>query len=290
MKVLRLGLPKGSLQEITISLFHQAGFNIKVRERSYFPDVDDDELECVLMKPQEVGHYVEIGELDAGITGKDWLLETEADVIEVAEFSYGRSGFKPVKWVLAVPENSNINSVKDLEGKRIATEVVNITKKYLAKHKVSATVEFSWGATEVKPPRLADAIVELTETGRSLKENRLRIVDVVLESTTKFVANKLAWEDSWKREKIENIVMLLESAILANKKVGLMMNVHKNNLDNVLGVLPAMLKPTISPLSDKDWVDVITIIDRESIKHLIPKLKRAGAVGIVEFPLNKVIP
>jgi ATP phosphoribosyltransferase len=289
MNILRLGLPKGSLQDITISLFRQAGFEIRLRERSYFPDVDDDELECVLMKPQEVGRYVEMGELDAGITGKDWILETQVEVVEVAEFIYARSGFKSTRWVLAVPENSSIKSIKDLQGKRIATEVVNITKKYLAKYDVSAVVEFSWGATEVKPPRLADAIVELTETGRSLKENRLRIIDTVLESSTKFIANKKSWINLWKKEKIENVVMLLQSAILANKKVGLMMNVHKNDLDNILSILPAMLKPTISSLVDKDWIDVITIIDKKDIKHLIPKLKRAGAIGIVEFPLNKVI-
>lgn len=288
-KTLKLGIPKGSLQESTLRLFKKAGFNIAVDERSYFPSIDDPEIECMLIRAQEMAKYVENGVLDAGLTGKDWIEENKADVKEVADLVYAKQGLDKVKWVLAVPNDSKIKSVKDLEGKRIATEAVNLTKEYLKKNNVKAIVEFSWGATEVKPPKLADAIVEITETGSSLKANNLKILDTVLESTTRLTANKKSWNDSWKRKKIEQIAMLLQGAINAEEKVGLMMNVRKKDLENVLKILPALQKPTIAELSDKNWVDVNTIIDEKLVRRLIPKLKEAGASGIVEYPLNKII-
>lgn len=286
---LKLGIPKGSLQEATIRLFRKAGFNIKVNERSYYPSIDDEEIECMLIRAQEMSRYVEDGVLDCGLTGKDWVIENNSDVVEVANLIYSKQGLGKVKWVLAVPFNSKIKEVKDLKGKKIATEVVNITKRYLKKHGVDALVEFSWGATEVKPPKLADAIVEITETGASLKANNLRIIDIVLESNTVLIANKDAWKDGWKKEKISSINMLLQGAINAEKKVGIMMNVRKKDLDKVLKILPALQKPTIAELSNKDWVDIISIIDEKVVREIIPKLKKAGAQGIVEYPLNKVI-
>jgi len=288
-KVLKLGIPKGSLQESTIKMLEKAGFKIKAEERSYFPSIDDPEIECMLIRAQEMSRYVEDGALDVGITGKDWIMENKSDVVEVADLIYAKRGLGKVKWVLAVPNESKINSVKDLEGKRIATEAVNLTKDYLKMNNVNAIVEFSWGATEVKPPRLADAIVEITETGSSLRANNLRIVETIIESTTKLIANKKAWADKWKKEKIKQIAMLLQGAINAEEKVGLMMNARKKELENVLKVLPALQKPTIAELSDKNWVDITTIIDEKLVRELIPKLKKAGAQGIVEFPLNKII-
>lgn len=287
--ILKLGIPKGSLQESTIKLFKKAGYNVRVSERSYYPDIDDAEIECMLIRAQEMARYVEDGVLDAGITGKDWIMENKADVAEVADMIYSKTGLGKVKWVLAVPNDSKIRSVKDLKGKKIATEAVGLTKQYLKKNKVEAEVEFSWGATEVKPPKLADAIVEVTETGSSLKANNLRIVDVILESNTKLIANKKSFKDAWKKKKIETISMLLLGAIAAQQKVGLMMNVRKKDLDRLLKVLPALQKPTISELSDKKWVDVNTIVEEKIVRDIIPKLKEAGAQGIVEYPLNKII-
>ncbi len=286
---LRLGIPKGSLQDSTIYLFKKAGFNISVSDRSYFPLIDDSEIECMLIRAQEMARYVEEGVLDCGLTGMDWVLECNADVVKVADLIYSKRGLGKVKWVLAVPDKSKIKSVRDLEGKRIATEAINITREYLRRNGVNAKVEFSWGATEVKPPRLADAIVEITETGASLRANNLRIVDTVMESNTVLIANKESWRDKSKRRKIEEIKLLLDGAIMAEGKVGLMMNVRKKDLSKVLGILPALQKPTVAELSDKRWVDVNTIIDESIVKNLIPKLKKAGAQGIVEYPLNKVI-
>ncbi len=287
--VLKLGLPKGSLQEATLDLFAKAGFHFIVRERSYFPSIDDDELSAILIRAQEMARYVEQGAFDCGLTGKDWIIETNAKVIEVADLVYSKSSMRPVRWVLAVPENSPIQSPKDLEGKRIATEVVNITKAYLAKHGVQADVEYSWGATEVKPPDLADAIVEVTETGSSLRANKLRIVDVVLESTTKFIANEKAWQDKWKREKIENIAMLLQGAINAIGKVGLKFNIRRNDLKNLIPKLPALRNPTVSPLSSEEWVAVEIIVEEKIVRTLIPELKRSGAEGIFEYEISKLI-
>ena len=287
---LKLGIPKGSLQESTVNLFRKAGFKINIASRSYFPTIDDEEIECMLIRAQEMSRYVEDGELDAGLTGKDWILENNSDVIEVADLVYAKQGMRPVRWVLAVPENSDIQSPKDLQGKKIATEAVNLTKQYLAKHGVEAKVEFSWGATEVKPPRLADAIVEITETGSSLRANKLRIVDEILVSTTKLIANKTAWNDPWKREKLENIAILLQGAIKAESNVGLMMNIPKDKLNDILNILPPQTKPTLSTLIDENWLDVIVVLQERTVRELIPRLKRAGAEGIVEFPLNKLIP
>jgi ATP phosphoribosyltransferase len=286
---LKLGLPKGSLQEATIELFRRAGFQITVGARSYFPSIDDPEIECMLIRAQEMARYVEDGVLDAGLTGYDWVREQDAQVVTVADLIYSRQTFGRVRWVLAVPEASPIRSVKDLEGKVIATELVATTKRYLAERGVNAKVEFSWGATEVKPPVLADAIVEVTETGSSLRANNLRIVETVLESNTQLIANCEAWRDSWKRQKIEDIKMLLEGAINALGKVGLMLNVERRNLDKVLEKLPALKKPTISPLSDPDWLAVNTILDESTVRRIIPRLKEAGAQGIVEYPLNKIV-
>lgn len=290
MNVLKLGLPKGSLQEATLRLFGKAGFRIQVNERSYFPHIDDEEIECMLIRAQEMARYVEIGHLDCGITGKDWIVESKAKVIEVADLVYAKSGMRPVKWVLAVPNSSRVKTVKDLENKVIATEAVNITREYLRKNGVKAEVEFSWGATEVKAPTLADAIVEITETGSSLIANNLRIVDTIMESTPRLIANRASWRDAWKRRKAENIVTLLQGAILAESKVGLKLNVARKNLDNVLSLLPALKNPTISNLSDEKWVAVETIIDESKVRELIPELKRSGAQGIVEYPLNKIVP
>jgi len=289
MKI-KLGIPKGSLQDATLKMFAKAGYNISLDERSYFPSIDDDEIEVVMLRAQEISKYVEGGILDCGITGQDWILENESSVKEIAELIYAKRGLRKVKWVIAVPEDSKIKSVKDLEGKRIATELVNATKKYLKKHKVSAEVEFSWGATEAKiGAGLVDAIVELTETGSSLRANKLRIVETICESVTKFIANKDSYEDKSKREKMENLKLLLQGAITSEGMVGLKMNVRKKDLENVLKILPALMKPTVSNLSDADWCDVDTVIGEKLVRILIPKLKKAGAQGIVEYPLNKVI-
>src|SRR5216683_6872284 len=289
MSTLRLGIPKGSLQDATLQLFARAGWRISVSSRSYFPAIDDPEINCMLVRAQEMARYIETGALDAGITGRDWVFETGADVAEIGELLYSKQSLSPVRWVLAGPEDGPIQSVKDLEGKVIATEVVNLTKKYLARHGVSARVEFSWGATEVKVPQLADAIVEVTETGASLRANRLRIVDTVLESATVFIMNRAASADSWKREKAHNLILMLQGAIAAASKVGLLLNVHRDDLQAVLGVLPALKKPTISALSDPDWVAVNTIIEEAVVRQILPKLKAAKAQGIVEYPLNKIV-
>ncbi|MBI1977428.1 MAG: ATP phosphoribosyltransferase [Candidatus Omnitrophica bacterium] len=286
---LKLALPKGSLEEATYQLFRKAGFNIVVGARSYYPTVDDPELEIVLYRPQEMPRYVEDGVVDCGLTGYDWVVENGVDVVEIAELKYSKATSRPVRWVLAVHEDSKFKSVRDLEGKKIATELVAVTKKYLEQKKVKADVEFSWGATEVKPPKLADAIVEATETGSSLCANNLRIIDTVLTSTTRLIANKKSVKDLKKRAKIDRIVLLLQGAIVAQDKVGLKMNVSKANLKKVLGILPALKKPTISNLSSDGWYDVDTIIDEAIVRELIPDLKKAGAEGIIEYPLNKVI-
>ncbi len=289
MEKLNLGLPKGSLQEATIKIFKKAGYKISVGSRSYYPSVDDDQIDAMLIRAQEMAIYVQDGILDAGLTGKDWIMEQGADIIEVADLNYAKEGFRPVRWVVAVPVDSPIQKVEDLAGKRIATELVGFTKRYLAERNITAHIDFSWGATEVKPPRLADAIVELTETGSSLRANNLRIVETILESRTKLIANKKAWQDPWKREKIENLACLLKGAIVAETKVGLKMNVKKDTLKNILAILPAMHTPTISALYDENWVDVDTIMDEKVVRDIIPALKKAGATGIVEYPLSKVI-
>lgn len=287
---LKLGLPKGSLQESTLKLFKKAGYTISVDTRSYYPAVDDPEIEALLIRAQEMARYVEDGVLDAGLTGRDWMLEQDADLQEVAELIYAKGGLRPVRWVIAVPNGSKIRSLKDLNGKRIATELVGYTKKYLKAKGVKAEVDFSWGATEVKPPYLADAIVELTETGTSLEANNLRIVDTVLESSTLFIANRKAWKNSWKRRKMENIVLLLKGALAAEEKVGLKMNVPERSLKKTISLLSAMHSPTISTLSDKGWFALEVMIDERIVRDLIPKLKSIGATGIIEYPLNKVIP
>ncbi|MCX5798978.1 MAG: ATP phosphoribosyltransferase [Proteobacteria bacterium] len=287
---LKIGLPKGSLQESTFKLFKNAGFNIKLLERSYVPVIDDPELEGLVIRAQEMARYVENGILDMGITGWDWVLEQDAKVIELVRLKYGKVGFRGVKWVVAVPVDSPIKGLEDLKGKKIATELVGYTKRYLKKKGVDATIEFSWGATEVKPPLLADAIVEVTETGASLKANGLRIVDTILESETVLIANKISWKDEWKRRKMENITILLKGALLAEEKVGLKMNVPRNRLEKVTSILPSLHTPTVSNLSDKGWVAIEVIIDEKTVRDIIPDLKRAGAQGIVEYPLNKVIP
>lgn len=287
--ILKLGIPAGSLQQSTAALFERAGYNIKFSSRSYFPTVDDDEIECLLIRAQEMARYVEQGVLDAGITGHDWVMETGADVVEICELVFSKVSRRPVRWVLCVPNDSPVQTVKDLEGMRIATEAVGLTEAYLAKHGVSATVEFSWGATEVKPPRLADAIVEVTETGSSLRANDLRIVDEVMQSTTRMIANKDALNDPWKKQKLDNISLMLLSCLNAEGKVGLMMNVSKEHLFEVLNFLPALQKPTVSALSDPDWVDVITIVEESVVRNIVPQLKALGATGIVEYPINKLI-
>jgi ATP phosphoribosyltransferase len=288
-RVLKLGIPAGSLQESTAELFRRAGYNIKFNSRSYFPTVDDDEIECMLIRAQEMARYVDDGILDAGITGHDWVLETNADVHEVCELVFSKVSRRPVRWVLCVPNDSPIKSVKDLEGKRIATEAVGLTTRVLEKHGVSAHVEFSWGATEVKPPKLADAIVEVTETGSSLRANNLRILEEVLQSTTRFVANHDSYADEWTKNKIHNIALMLQSCLEAEGKVGLMMNVHRNQLDTVVSSLPALQTPTVSHLSDPDWVAVNTIVAESVVRTAIPQLKASGARGIVEYPINKII-
>jgi len=286
---LKLGVPKGSLQESTFNLLSKAGFHFSVSNRSYFPSIDDEELEAMLIRAQELPRYVEDGVFDAALTGYDWIIESGVDVRSVSDLVYSKQSMRKVKWVLAVHETSPVKTVKDLEGKRIATEVVNITKNYLAKNGVSATVEFSWGATEVKTPDLVEAIVEVTETGSSLRANKLRIVDTVLESNTKLIANYKSWTDPWKREKIENLAMLLQGAINAGNKVGLKMNLRKSDVEKMLTLIPALRKPTISQLADPEWIALETIIDEDIVRKIIPQLKRAGAEGIIEYPLNKVI-
>ncbi|HZT22951.1 MAG TPA: ATP phosphoribosyltransferase [Verrucomicrobiae bacterium] len=288
-KKLKFGLPKGSLQEATIEKMAKAGFNISVNSRSYIPYVDDEELEIRLIRAQEISRYVEHGYLDCGITGYDWIVENGSDVHQVGEFLFSKATRQPARWVLCVPENSPIRSVKDLNGKRIATEVVRLTKKYLKQHGVKAEVEFSWGATEVKAHELVDAIVELTETGSSLRANKLRIVDTLLVSTPRLIANHQAWQEPWKRKKIETLALLLKGALEAEAKVGLKMNIAEKNLATLLKNLPALRNPTISNLSQKGWVAVETIIDEHIVRELIPKLKSAGAEGIIEYPLNKVV-
>ena len=289
-KVLKLGLPKGSLQESTLKLFRKAGYHVSISSRSYYPSFDDPEIEAMLIRAQEMAGYIESGILDCGLTGKDWILEQNASVHEVAELIYAKEGLRPVKWVIAVPNDSKIKTVRDLNGKRIATELVGFTKRYLKSKGVKAEVDFSWGAKEGKPPHLADAIVELTETGNSLRANNLRVIDTILESSTRFIANKKAWQDTWKRRKMENIVMLLRGALAAEEKVGLKMNVPARALKRVMSLLSALHSPTISTLSDQDWYALEVMINEKLVRELIPKLKMAGAAGIVEYPLNKVIP
>ena len=289
MSLLKLGIPKGSLQDATIDLLGRAGWKVTISSRSYVPNIDDGEINCLLVRAQEMARYVASGALDAGITGHDWVVETQADVIELAELVYAKQRLARVKWVLAVPEDSNVREPRDLEGKTIATEVVGITEKYLARHGLKAHVEFSWGATEVKVPQLADAIVEVTETGSSLRANRLRILDTVLESSTVFIINRKAAEDPAKREKAENLVLMLQGAIAAATRVGLMLNVKREDLATVLSVLPALKNPTISGLSDSNWVAVNTIIEEAVVRQILPRLKAAKAEGIVEYPLNKIV-
>lgn len=289
MPLLKLGIPAGSLQEATAELFRRAGYQISFHSRNYFPDIDDDQVECMLIRAQEMARYVEDGVLDAGLTGYDWIMETGADVHEVAELVFSKVSRRPVRWVLCVPNDSPVKTVADLEGARIATEAVGLTERFFKKHGVSAKIEFSWGATEVKPPKLADAIVEVTETGSSLRANSLRIVDEVLQSTTRFIANRTAYQDDWKRQKIDDIALMLQGAIAAEGKVGLMINVPKECLARVLQLLPAIQKPTVSNLADQEWVDVITVLDETVVRTIVPRLKEAGARGIVEYPLSKVI-
>lgn len=286
---LKLGIPKGSLETSTIELFGRAGYVIKANSRSYFPGIDDLEIECMLVRAQEMARYVEKGVLDVGLTGLDWIEECGADVISVAELTYAKQSFGKVRWVVAVPEDSPAQCAQDLQGKVIATELVNRTRQYLCERGVEATVEFSWGATEVKPPYLADAIVEITETGSSLRANRLRIIDTVMESSTRLIANRNAWSDEWKRTKIEDIRLLLVAALEAVGKVGLMLNVQRDSLDSVLAVLPALKRPTISALSDDQWVALNTIVEESTVRVIMPKLKAAGAQDIVEYGLNKVV-
>ena len=289
MTRLKLGIPKGSLQDATIDLFSRAGWKITVNSRSYVPSIDDVEIECLLVRAQEMARYVETGALDAGITGHDWVVESGANVEELAELIYAKQRLSRVRWVLAVPEDSEIRKPADLGGKIIATEIVRITENYLARHGVKARVDFSWGATEVKVPQLADAIVEVTETGASLRANRLRIIDTVLESATIFIMNREAAGDAWKREKAQNLILMLQGAIAAASKVGLLLNVRRDDLNGVLDVLPALKKPTISTLSDPDWVAVNNIIEESVVRQILPKLKAANAQGIVEYPLNKIV-
>ncbi len=286
---LKLGIPKGSLESATIDLFRRAGFNIATSSRSYYPAIDDPDLECMLIRAQEMARYVEDGVLDAGLTGRDWVEENEANVVTVVDLVYAKQSFGKVRWVLAVPESSPYKTVHDLDGKIIATELVCTTERYLANRGVKARVEFSWGATEVKPPDLADAIVEVTETGSSLRANNLRIVETVLESNTQLIANIDAWVDGWKRRKLEDIKLLLEGAMNALGRVGLMLNVQRQDLANVLNVLPSLKNPTISQLSDEAWVAVNTILEESTVRTIIPRLKEAGAQGIVEYPLNKIV-
>lgn len=287
--VLKLGIPKGSLEEATVNLFAKAGYKVKISSRSYFPGIDDDEIECMLIRAQEIARYVADGVLDAGLTGKDWVQENRVDVEDIADLVYSKVSARPVRWVLAVPNDSPIKTIKDLQGKRIATEVVNMTEDYLKKHGVTASVEFSWGATEVKPPKLADAIVEVTETGNSLRANNLRILDTLIESNTKFIMNKDAFKDEWKKNKVDRLVLMLKGAMAANSKVGMMMNIPKKSLDAVMKILPPEVKPTLANLTDKNWMDMTVILEEKLVREIVPDLKRAGAEDIVEFPLNKII-
>lgn len=288
-KVLKLGMPKGSLQESTTELFKRAGIRISAGDRSYFPYCDDDEIEVMLVRSQEMAKYVQDGLFDVGLTGHDWIQETGADVHEVCELIYGKSGFRPVRWVLAVPNDSPIQKVEDLNGKTVATELVNFVSKTLKQRKVNATVEFSWGATEAKAGMLVDAIVELTETGRSLKANKLRIVEDLMSSTTRFIANRDAWKDEWKRKKIENIAILLQGALAAEGMVGLKMNLKEGDLEKVTKVLPSLKRPTVSKLTEPGWIAIEVVVEESVVKRIIPELKRAGAEGIIEYPLNKLI-
>jgi len=287
--ILKLGIPKGSLEEATVNLFAKAGYSIKIKSRSYFPSIDDNEIECMLIRAQEIARYVENGVLDAGLTGKDWIQENRADVVEIADLIYSKTSSQPVRWVLAVPNESPIQSVKDLQGKRIATEAVNMTVDYLKKHGVTADVEFSWGATEVKPPKLVDAIVEITETGSSLRANNLRIIETLMESNTKFVMNKEAYGNPWKKKKVERLVLMLQSAMAANGQVGLMMNVPKNKLDEVMKILPEGKKPTIAELTDSNWMDLTVILEEKLVREIAPDLKALGVEDIVEYSINKII-
>ena len=295
MTQLKLGIPKGSLQDATIKLFARAGFNIYASDRSYFPAIDDPEIECMLIRSQEMARYVSDGVLDAGLTGQDWIAEHaagcdgDAGVEPLADLIYAKQSFGKVRWVLAVPEDSRFSTVEDLEGATVATELVRATRAFFERQKVRVTVEFSWGATEVKPPLLADAIVEVTETGSSLRANRLRVIETVLESNTQFIANRKALSDDWKRTKLRNIAMLLRAAIEAQGRVGIMLNVRRDDLQGVLSLLPALQRPTISPLADDAWVALNTIIDERTVRDLIPRLKCANAHGIVEYPLNKIV-
>ncbi len=289
MNRLRLGIPKGSLQEATLELFGRAGWKITISSRSYVPTIDDPEIECLLVRAQEMARYVETGALDAGITGHDWVVETGSDVEELAELIYAKQRLSRVRWVLAVQEDSAIREPRDLQGKVIATEIVRITGEYLKRHGVSGRVDFSWGATEVKVPQLADAIVEVTETGSSLRANRLRIVDTVLESATVFIMNRAAAADAWKKEKAGSLILMLQGAIAAASKVGLILNVRREDLDRVVAILPALKNPTISMLSDPEWVAVNTIVEESVVRQILPKLKAANAQGIVEYPLNKIV-
>jgi ATP phosphoribosyltransferase len=287
--ILKLGIPKGSLEDATVTLFAKAGYNIKIKSRSYFPSIDDDEIECMLIRAQEIARYVENGVIDAGLTGKDWIQENRADVVEIADLVYSKASSRPVRWVLAVPNESPIQSIKDLQGKRIATEAVNMTVDYLKKHGVTADVEFSWGATEVKPPKLVDAIVEITETGSSLKANNLRIVETLMESNTKFIMNKEASNDSWKKQKVDRLVLMLKSAMAANGQVCLMMNVPKNKLEEVIKILPEGKKPTIAELTDPNWVDLTVVLEERLVREIAPDLKTIGVEDIVEYSINKII-
>ena len=286
---LKFALPKGSLQRSTIEIFNKAGIKIYEEERSYYPSSDDNEIDFMLIRPQEMPRYIAEGVFDVGLCGFDWLKENEADVVEVAELVYAKSGFRPVRWVLAVPENSDINSLKDLNGKKVATELVHYVRKYFSRKNINCDVEFSWGATEVKPGVLCDAIVELTETGTSLKANKLRIIEEVLSSTTRLIANKESFKDDWKKQKIENIAMLLDSAVRAEGMVGLKMNLKKEKINDIINILPALKNPTISNLLSDEWVALEVIIEEKKVKEILPELKRRGAEGIIEYPLNKVV-
>ncbi len=289
MSKLMLGIPKGSLESTTIEMFSKAGYNISVNSRSYYPKIDDPEIECMLIRAQEMSRYVEKGIIDCGLTGYDWIQENNSDVVEVAELVYGKVGRRPLRWVLAVPEDSSIRCSADLEGKLIATEAVGMTKRYLEQHGVNADVEFSWGATEVKPPKLADAIVEITETGSSLRANHLKIIDTLCESTTRFIANRRAMSDDFKQTKINKLALLLKAVLAAEGKVGLMLNIRECDLTNALNKLPALECPTVSQLAESDWVAVNTIVDEFVVRDLIPDLINCGATGIVEYPLNKIV-
>ena len=288
-KQLKLALPKGSLEEATIKLFEKAGYNIKLAERSYYPKIDDPEIDCVLVRGQEIPRYVAEGIIDCGFSGEDWVLESKAEVVEVANLDYTKNKIGKAKWVLAVSENSNIKSVKDLQGKIVSTELVEISKDYFRKHKVMADIRFSWGATEMKPPRFADAIIEIIDTGTTLKTHNLKIIDVIMESATKFIANKKSWKDNWKKEKIKNLAMLLTGALAAEDRVGVMMHVLAKNLKKAVKLLPAMKKPTITKIIGENYYDLLTVAGKREIRELIPKLKKIGCTGIVEFPLNRIV-